>query len=528
MNFAQLFEALDQSNKTSDKLRNLRNFFACATEEEKIWTLALFTHRRPKKVVSTALLKNWTMELANLQPWLFDACYQTVGDLAETISLLWPETKNPEKPDFSLNRIFTELESLSKATEYEKKNFISYHLHGFSQQEKLVFVKLLTGGLRIGVSQNLVVQALSKQFEIESSVVAHRLTGNWKPGTSTFQQLLLETNFDDNLSKPYPFFLAHPVEKPENLGQPAEWSAEWKWDGIRSQLVKRGDQFFVWSRGEELITDKFPDLQNLALALPNGTVIDGELLPWANKKPLSFALLQTRIGRKNVTKKQLLEAPAAILAYDLLEFEGLDIRNESLQFRRLKLKELVVHLSEPNLMISPDFACNSWTELEALREKSREMGAEGLMIKRIASPYQVGRKRGDWWKWKVQPMTIDAVLLYAQKGHGRRADLFTDYTFGIWDGDKLVTFAKAYSGLTDAEIKQVDAFIKKNTLEKFGPVRTVKPDLVFELAFEGIQLSNRHKSGVAVRFPRILRWRLDKRAEEANTLDQLKELIVGA
>jgi len=525
MNFAQLFEALDLSNKTTGKLKALGQFFAHATEEEKIWALALFTHRRPKKLVTTTFLKSWLSEAAQLQPWLFDACYQTVGDLAETISLLWPQNPAAEKPDFVLNNIFLALEERASANETEKKQLIRFYLNGFNQQEKLVFIKLLTGGLRIGVSQSLVVQALAKYFNLESNVVAHRITGNWKPQSTTFQQLLLGENPSDGLSKPYPFFLAHPLENLENLGDPADWLAEWKWDGIRSQVLKREGEFYVWTRGEELITEKFPDLLNLATILPNGTVIDGELLPWKDGLPLTFALLQTRISRKNVTKKQLSEAPAAIMAYDLLEFEGQDLRNEPLATRRQKLLELVNKLAEPNLLISPECEFKNWEDLNEFREQSREKGAEGLMLKRFSSTYQVGRKRGDWWKWKVQPLTIDAVLMYAQKGHGRRADLFTDYTFGLWHESKLVTFAKAYSGLTDAEIKQVDAFIKKNTLEKFGPVRTVKPELVFELAFEGIQLSTRHKSGLAVRFPRIARWRLDKNAKEANSISELRDLL---
>ena len=304
-----------------------------------------------------------------------------------------------------------------------------------------------------------------------------------------------------------------------DLGEASEWQAEWKWDGIRSQLICREDQLFVWSRGEELITDKFPEFDAFREALPPGTVIDGEILPFHNDQPLSFAKLQTRIGRKNLTKKVLKDAPVILMAYDLLEWQGEDIRERPLLERRQLLETLHAQVKEhvPSFWLSTIVESADWKELKALRKDSRTYYAEGFMLKRRSSPYQVGRKRGDWWKWKVEPLTVDAVLINAQKGSGRRAGLFTDYTFAVWDdrveGDrKLVPFTKAYSGLTDQEMRKVDNFVKRNTKEKFGPVRAVTPELVFEIAFEGIQRSTRHKSGVAVRFPRILRQRLDKKS----------------
>ncbi|MGB5977498.1 MAG: ATP-dependent DNA ligase, partial [Cyclobacteriaceae bacterium] len=386
---------------------------------------------------------------------------------------------------------------------------------------------LMTGGFRLGVSQALVVRAVAEVTDIVKAVVAHRIMGNWSPQDETFETLILEESKSDDLSKPYPFYLAYALEsEPGDLGEPSDWQAEWKWDGIRSQFIYRGGNIFIWSRGEELITDKFPELHGLQAYLPDDIVIDAEIMPFKDGKPLPFASLQTRIGRKNVSKAILKKAPAVLFAYDLLELNGEDLREMPMQKRRELLEEIAEEASRSGvLLLSPTVDFQSWSQLAELREKSREYYAEGFMLKHKNSPYKVGRKRGDWWKWKVEPLSIDGVLIYAQKGHGRRADLYSDYTFAVWNGDTLVPFAKAYSGLTDKEMKKVDYFVKRNTKERFGPVRTVKPELVFEIGFEGIQESSRHKSGVAVRFPRILRWRLDKKPEEANTLEELQSLL---
>ncbi len=391
--------------------------------------------------------------------------------------------------------------------------------------ERFIFNKIITGGFRIGVSQSLMSQALAKVLNLDKSTIAHALMGNWNPQEISFTALFDEQEMKLDFSKPYPFFLAHPLETaPNELGDIAEWQAEWKWDGIRGQLIRRNGETFLWSRGEELVNDKFPELLEFAEALPDGTVIDGEIMAFLDGSPLPFALLQTRIGRKNLSKKQLLEAPVSLLAYDLLEFGGNDIRELSIQNRRSLLEQLHIEFPHERLQLPTIIEAESWEELSQYRVLSRDHLAEGLMLKRKDSNYEAGRKRGSWWKWKIEPLTIDGVMIYAQKGHGRRADLYSDYTFAVWDGRDLVPFAKAYSGLTDAEMRQVDQFVKKNTREKFGPVRTVKAELVFEIAFEGIQDSPRHKSGIALRFPRIFRWRKDKPAQEANTLQDLKDL----
>jgi DNA ligase-1 len=370
------------------------------------------------------------------------------------------------------------------------------------------------------------VNALAKTVSLEPNVIAHRISGNWDPATISFEDLLSESAITTDFSKPYPFYLAYALEDdPATLGEPSAWQAEWKWDGIRGQLIKRNNELFVWSRGEDLLTEKFPEYAVLKDLLPDGIVLDGEIIPSMDGKPLPFAILQTRIGRKNITKKQLQEAPISFFSYDLLEYEYEDWRTNSLATRRKKLEEIIAAAAHPALLLSPVVDFNDWGTLATLREDSRNQGAEGFMLKRKDSPYQTGRKRGDWWKWKIDPLVIDAVMIYAQKGSGRRSNLYTDYTFAVKDGDKLVTFTKAYSGLTDKEFAQVDNFVKRNSLEKFGPVRTVKPELVFEIAFEGIAASNRHKSGVALRFPRISRWRQDKKPDEINTIEDLKKML---
>ncbi|HYV55359.1 MAG TPA: ATP-dependent DNA ligase [Chitinophagaceae bacterium] len=543
--FADLVIKLGTSTKTNEKLGALSEYFSIANDKDKVWVIAIFSGRRPKRAVNSTQLWTWCNELAKLPDWLFEECYHAVGDLGETIALLLPEmTIADARPNGSSGRASHPLHyyletliSIEKEDESVRKEFILRSWQTMTQAERFVFNKLITGNFRIGVSQNTMVNALSKTSKLESSIIAHRISGNWDPVTTNFSDLLSELAVTTDYSKPYPFYLAYAIEDEVNtLGEPNEWQAEWKWDGIRGQIIKRNHELFVWSRGEELMTEKFPEYHALKNHLPNGVVLDGEIIPYKSQSassygggvegaPLPFALLQTRIGRKNVTKKQLTEAPITFFAYDLLEYEGNDIRETLLVERRTLLEKIVKEINHPALLLSPVISFTTWAELTALRGQSRNLGSEGIMLKRKDSIYQVGRKRGDWWKWKIDPLVIDAVMIYAQKGHGRRSSLYTDYTFAVKDGDKLVGFTKAYSGLTDKEFAQVDNFVKRNSLEKFGPVRTVKPELVFEIAFEGIAASNRHKSGVALRFPRINRWRKDKTANEINTLDDLKKML---
>lgn len=533
--FARLFTELDATNKTNEKIRILKEYFTRVPDEDKIHTLALFTGRKPRRQINSTLIKFYAMELTNIPPWLFEESYQVVGDLGETIALLLPVTNSTQ--DKPLSQWMAEINSLSDLSEEERKEWLINSWKSMDQQERFVFNKILGGSFRIGVSQKLIIKGISELSGLYPAVITHRIMGNWKPETFSYPQLIQPEDGSDDASRPYPFCLAYAIQEISGqaksateieraLGDASLWLAEWKWDGIRTQAIQRDGQIFIWSRGEELITDKFPELHAFLLHLPPGTVLDGEAICFANDCPLPFSILQTRISRKNLTKKILTANPMVFIAYDCLEFNRMDIRTLTLLERRNILEKLHQEsLYKSTFRLSPAVDFKTWPELYALREKSRENYAEGLMLKKLNSAYLTGRKRGNWWKWKVEPLSVDAVMVYARKGHGRRADLYTDYTFAVWDGDKLVPFAKAYSGLTDKEIKQVDYYVKHNTLEKFGPVRTVIPQLVFEIGFEGINQSARHKSGVAVRFPRILRWRHDKKIEEADTLNTLKQLL---
>jgi DNA ligase-1 len=523
--FAAFFHRLDLTNKTGVKVAEIIRYFSEAPDEDKIWVLALFTGRRPPRKISSTQIKQWAIEYADIPVWLFDECYHTVGDLGETIALLLPEgSGNNEK---SLAAWFAEFETLKNEAEEGKKEYIRNAWASLSRFELFVFNKLLMGSFRIGVSQALLTKALAELYQTETATLTHRLSGNWNPFETSFDALIRGNHQEDEPSKPYPFFLAYPIEhKPEDNYPPENWFIEWKWDGIRAQLIVRQGGIFIWSRGEELITEKFPELHPLNNLLPDGTVLDGEILAFSEHEPLPFQVLQTRITKKKVTKKDLLSAPAAFMAYDVLEFNGNDVRSSAHKERRVILEDIHASLGHfKPFRTSPLLPVSDWDQAKEMHQQSRLMKAEGFMIKRKAAAYGTGRKKGDWWKWKSDPYSVDAVLIYAQKGHGRRADLYTDYTFAVWNGNQLVSFAKAYSGLTDAEIKVTDRFIRQNTLEKFGPVRTVKPELVFEIGFEGINESPRHKSGIAVRFPRILRLRTDKKPEEADSLEQLRSIL---
>ncbi|WP_316927790.1 ATP-dependent DNA ligase [Pedobacter agri] len=409
-----------------------------------------------------------------------------------------------------------------------KKNFILNAWNTLETQERFIFNKLISGNFRIGVSNKMLVNALAKQSSLDSAQIMHSIMGKWNPYEITFAELINGTHVNTDNSWPYPFCLAYALEQEtEKLGDISEWQAEWKWDGIRGQIVKRNGELFIWSRGEELVTEQFPELHFLIDVLPDGVVLDGEILAVQDKQVLSFSTLQQRLNRKTISKKQLEDAPIGFFVYDILEFEANDFREHPLSERRKILEQLIGGLDEGAVILSPVINCNTWEELAELRQTSRSINSEGIMLKKLSSHYHSGRKRGDWWKWKINPYTVDAVMIYAQKGSGRRANFFTDYTFAVRDGENLVTIAKAYSGLTDKEIKEVNSFVTRNAIEKFGPVRTVKPELVFEIAFEGIAESKRHKAGLALRFPRILRWRKDKKAAEINTLEDLRQLLAS-
>lgn len=523
--FASLYKELDETTKTGAKVNALVRYFRKAPPEDAIWAVSFLTGRKPKQVVPTRKLREWASEKAGIPQWLFDASYEAVGDLAETITLLLP------KPEGSTGLplhtwVEERLLPLRGEPEDVQRQEVLAAWEQMNASQRFVWNKLITGGFRVGVSQKSVIKALSLFSGIEEPLIAHRLMGDWTPERSTYERIVDPEDSDAHASRPYPFFLAYPLDQDVSLlGEAGSWLLEWKWDGIRAQLIKREGQVFLWSRGEEQVGERFPELMEAGRFLRDGTVLDGEILPWSNGVPQPFSELQKRIGRKNLSAKILEKIPVVFMAFDLLEYLGTDIRTMALAGRKARLAGTIVGASREHLVLSPVFRRSTWEEAAAKRDQARKRGVEGIMVKRCDSPYGVGRKRGDWWKWKVEPFTVDAVLIYAQGGHGRRSGLYTDYTFAVWDQGSLVPFAKAYSGLSDQEIRRVDRFIKRHTVEKFGPVRSVKPELVFELAFEKIHESSRHKSGVAVRFPRILRWRTDKKMEDADTIERLRALL---
>ncbi len=524
--FAALYGLIDQTTKTNTKVAALAEYFRTAPDDDRLWTIALFSGRRPRRAITTTRLREWAAERAGIPLWLFEEAYPIVGDLAETIALVLPEASDTH--DQTLAQWITHLRSLDAQEEEARKTAILDAWNRMDALERLVFNKLLTGGFRVGISRKLMTRALAQATDRDEAELAHRLMGDWTPDTTSWRTLIEEEDKTADLSRPYPFCLAYGLDDmtPEDLGAPADWLAEWKWDGIRGQLILREGVHFTWSRGEELMTDRFPELARAVDFLPSGTVLDGEILAWQDEAPLPFNDLQKRIGRKTVPKKLLKDAPVILLAYDLLEEGGKDLRAQPMSVRRARLEALLSDLPpEAPVRLSKRLTFDRWQTLSETRATARDARAEGLMLKRLTSPYHTGRKKGDWYKWKLDPLTIDAVMIYAQQGHGRRANLFTDFTFAVRDGNDLIPFTKAYSGLTDAEFRQITAWVRKNTLQRFGPVRQVKAEHVFEIAFEGIQASSRHKSGVALRFPRMKRWRHDKPVNEANTIEDLREML---
>jgi DNA ligase-1 len=525
--FARLFSDLDETNKTTRKVEAMRAYFTNADPADAVWALYFLMGRRPKRPVSVTKIWEWAAALCGLPGWLLDESYDSVGDMAETIAIILPEP-DEERAELPLHTwVEDRLLPMQKMEEPAQRELMERSWRELDRTGRFVWNKLITGAFRVGVSRDLVICAIAQAANVPATSVAHRLMGNWVPSAAFFHELFTGEGIETDVSKPYPFCLAYALaEEPQTLGPIEDWMAEWKWDGIRCQLIRRKDEVFVWTRGEELVSDRYPEVLAVGHSVPDGTVLDGEAMAWRGDGPMPFAELQKRIGRKVVGKKLLADVPVALVAFDVLEWEGLDIRKWAYTERRALLERIVAHVNSPSLRLSAVVKAQTWEELAALRQESRSYNVEGLMLKGADSQYGVGRKKGAWWKWKIQPFTVDAVLMYAARGSGIRASLYTDYTFGIWREGELVPFAKAYTGLNDMEIRDVDAFVRRSTLEKFGPVRTVKPELVFELAFEGIQLSTRHKSGIAVRFPRIARWRKDKKPEDADTLDTVKSLLV--
>lgn len=526
--FTQLFRELDESNRTLDKVEALRAYFSEAPAADAAWVLWFLYGNRLQLGIPSRRLRQWAADLSGHPDWLVEACYERVGDLAETAALLLP--LQPATVHASLDQVIRDqLLPLRNWDDRFQFQLLRDFWTRLSRDQVFVLNKMLTGAFRVGVSRALLIRALAEALHIDRSTLTHRLMGEWEPTAAFFASLSdPSANAETVAARPYPFYLASPINTPlEELGPPADWSAEWKWDGVRAQLIRRAEQTHLWSRGDERLTDAFPEIAAAATAIPDGTVLDGELLCWDKDSPMGFHVLQTRLNRKHLDPLLLHSAPAHFIVYDCLEWQGHDVRHRPLHERQTLAASLLERLHAPALSLSPPITFASWDDLRSAWSRSRDHKVEGIMLKRLSSDYKIGRVRGDWWKWKVDPYTADLVLIYAQAGHGRRASLYTDYTLAARDGDALVPVAKAYSGLTDAEIREVDRWIKQNTLAKRGPVRTVPPHLVFEIGFEGLRPSNRHRSGIALRFPRILRWRLDKHPTDADSLQTLKEGLDG-
>ncbi|CAN5419395.1 ATP-dependent DNA ligase [soil metagenome] len=586
--FSRLFAELDASTATSAKVDALQRYFAVAAPADAAWAVYFLAGGKPRQVVPTALLRVLACERAGIAEWLFEECYQAVGDLAETIAHVLPPAQ--ALSDVGLAEwVEQRLLSLRNAAPAEQAERIAGYWDELDTAGRFLLIKLIGGSFRVGVSKLLVQRALAAVAGLDAKLVAQRLMGytdaKSSPDASRYERLISHADVGlADAGQPYPFFLAHALEAPlaefeARLGPPSDWLIEWKYDGIRAQVVKRAGQVWIWSRGEELVTERFPEVVALAQPWPDGTVLDGEIVVWKDGGPAAFNLLQQRIGRKTLNKKVLADAPVGLIAYDLLEWQGADLREQPQSSRRALLEAAIESTADaarstliakvpgaaeqassgssdmPAIHLSPAETRATWAELAVLREASRERGVEGFMLKHRGARYGTGRTKADgtWWKWKIDPLSIDCVLIYAQAGHGRRASVYTDYTFAVWsrtpvdaaearsvidaierrepaqpEALQLVAFAKAYSGLTDEEFRGVDRIIRQTTLEKFGPVRSVKPSMVFELGFEGINRSPRHKSGIAVRFPRMLRIRSDKPIHEADTLQSLEALLALA
>ncbi|MEM7611086.1 MAG: ATP-dependent DNA ligase [Pseudomonadota bacterium] len=534
--FTELYRELDQTTSTRAKVAAMVDYFLTVDAGDVAWATFFLSGRRVRRLVGAADLRRWLTQASELPEWLVEETYASVGDLAETIALLLSDRQR-DRPfdgvsltDFVTNQLLV----LAQLDDEARRQAVLSWWQQLPYDACYLVNKLMTGALRVGVSQTLVATALAEVAQLPRPVILHRMMGDWQPEAAFAEALLAPDDGQVVLSRPYPFALASPLEKQpgeldvssveQMLGERAGWQAEWKWDGIRGQLIRREGKTFLWSRGEDLITNQFPEIAKAAESLPDGTVIDGELLAWRDGLPMEFSALQRRIGRKKPGKKTLHDIPVIMRAYDLLEVDGIDIRAQTLRSRRQQLAALA-SVFPRTFQLSEVIGARSWVQLQALREQSRARRVEGLMLKSLDSDYATGRKRGDWWKWKIEPHTIDAVMLYAQAGHGRRSNLYTDYTFAVWRGDELVPVAKAYSGLSNAEIDTLDKWIRAHTRERFGPVRSVEPLQVFELAFEAIARSSRHKSGVALRFPRIRRWRRDLSADQADSLMTLEQLL---
>jgi DNA ligase-1 len=520
--FAILFHELDQTSNSSQKAEALKSFLNNSEEVDILWALALLTGKTNKKALNTKWLKGLATEISGLSDWLFEESHAIVGDLVETISLLVGNNNPIEYQKFELSDWIVLMEILSTRDEETKKELVAAQWKKMNQKECLVFNKLITGSLKFGISQKELIQGISEAFSLDPLVINHCLSQNWDPVKITLKELIFENGEVDDLPKPFPFATSIPVENQKDLGEEKLWHSEWKWDGMRCQIICREGKIWIWNHAEELITDKFPELNLQSLNLKNGTVLDAEIIPFQNGKILPNQVLQTRNARKSLSKKQLQDSPIAVFVSDILECNGIDIRFNPLTERRKILEKIIKNANSELLFPSESIPFHKWKELDAIRNSARKRMASGLLLKRMDSMYPMDSETSTWKFWKPDSMQLTGVLMYIQKG----PDLISEYTLGLWDGTKLTSITKVKTGLSQLEIKEIDAFVKKNTIEKFGPVRTVKPELVFEIEFEGLQVSSRHKSGMLLKSPQIICWRKDKTVDSADTLDYLKTLLI--
>jgi len=515
--FGQLLQACLQEPKTLQKISLLSDYFNEESPENMPMALHFLMGENMGRFCSGRQLREWAAQLLGLPDWLVDESYEALGDNSETISLLFPN--KPSSLAHDLKAVCERIQQLKSEPIDVKKDWIIDVWSKSSRDDIYTFNKLLGGGIRIGASKKNVLKALSRTVHLDVDILEQRLLGTWEPTKIAYDALV---NPDDIAGKgtcPYPFFLASPIQDVDATLMPfSDWQIEPKWDGIRAQLVHRQEGTQLWSRGNDLISDQFPDILDSASELPYG-VYDGEVLAWGADGPQPFADLQKRLNRKKVTRQLLASIPCIMMLYDCLEFEGVDVREQALHERCKKIRDL-----RPPFYTSNPLTLNGVSALNDYVKNARNNRVEGVIIKRLSSAYKSGRVRGDWWKLKVDPLLLDVVIMYAQKGKGIRSGLFTDYTFGVWDNNQLVPIGKAYSGLTNDEIKQVHQILNNHLTDRFGPVRGVSPCVVLEVAFDSIQESPRHKSGLALRFPRINRLRLDKPVEEANSLEDARAL----
>lgn len=521
--FAELIFNLRKWDTENNQIRYIKEYFSISDDRDCIWAIYILLGKKIKNEFrSKQQLKKWACEYAEIPDWLFDESYSFTGDLTETISLILPGKEADS------GRTLTEwmhyMESFCKSDDQGNKKKVVDAWKELDHTETYVFNKLIPGNFKSGVDEKVIIKALSKFLNIESNVISNRIKSNWHPDLISFYELFSKFNPDDIISKPYPFIPEEVFEsEPGVLGSAADWLAEQKFKGIRCQLIFRKGKIFLWTDNGELINDKFPEFEFIKKYLPDDSVFTGSIICINNGMKSQHNYLQARLRRKNISSKSLKESPVIFMMNDLLEYEGTDMRNKFLIERKELIKCNKFMISKNNLIkYSENIKFENWEELRTIRRKSSDTISGGIILKKKNSLFlsDINEK---YLICKPEPLSADAVLMYALKGE--RTDLFSEFTLGVWDKGKLVSIAKINSGLSEEEIREVSEFVNNNTLEKFGPVRTVRPELVFNISFESISFSVRHKSGVVLQSPEISKWIRGKNIFDASSLENLKKFI---